>query len=188
MALDIYIPKYEFRVFHSISIDADPARVYTALKELLPREISWMVRFLLAVRDLPYRLFRKVPKENPDEPFLSQMIAQGATLLEDSQDGVVFGMIGEFWKLTGGEEIKPADRREFVEFDAANYATAVADMRIAGENGKTVLSTETRVSLPNEKNRRKFAFYWRLIYLPGNWIRRLWLRAVKRKAEKLSMT
>lgn len=187
MSLDNYISQYEFRTFHSISVNAEPAQVYTAVKELLPRELSWVVRFLLDVRDLPAKLLRRASNEKIEaEPFLSQMLKEGATLLEDSQDAVVFGMIGEFWKLTGGDELRFSSKQEFAEFDKTNYTTAIADLRICRGDKKTVLSTETRVSVPVEKNRKKFAFYWRIIYWPGDWIRRLWLRAIKRKAEKIA--
>jgi hypothetical protein len=185
MMLDTYIPEYELHMYHAIVVDADPEQVYAATKELQAKEISWIVWFLLAVRDIPDKLFRKYTSNIvASKPFLSQMLEQGATLLEDSQDGIIIGMIGEFWKISGGCELKFSSKQEFVEFDKAEYATALGDFCFREENGKTVLSTETRVSVPNEKNRKKFAFYWRMIYWPSSWIRSLWLRAIKRRAER----
>jgi hypothetical protein len=47
-----------------------------------------------------------------------------------------------------------------------------------------LLSTETRIWAPDAQTRKKFAFYWRLISLGSGWIRVLWLRAIKRRAER----
>jgi hypothetical protein len=45
------------------------------------------------------------------------------------------------------------------------------------------LSTETRVLATDDTARRRFAVYWRLIYPGSSLIRRMWLAAVKRRAE-----
>jgi hypothetical protein len=49
--------------------------------------------------------------------------------------------------------------------------------------GRTRLSTETRIAATDARARRRFAAYW-LVVRPGSGlIRRLWLRAVKKRAE-----
>lgn len=45
-------------------------------------------------------------------------------------------------------------------------------------------STLTRIWAPDEKTRKKFAIYWRIISLGSGWIRIMWLKAIKRRAEK----
>ena len=40
------------------------------------------------------------------------------------------------------------------------------------------------VHVPELSTLRKFAFYWRIISLGSAFIRVLWLRAIKRKAER----
>ncbi|MEP6858175.1 MAG: hypothetical protein ABI994_07300, partial [Gemmatimonadales bacterium] len=52
-----------------------------------------------------------------------------------------------------------------------------------GRNGSLV-STETRVFANSPSARRRFARYWRLIYPGSALIRRMWLRAVKRRATR----
>jgi hypothetical protein len=50
-----------------------------------------------------------------------------------------------------------------------------------GPNASTV-STETRVFASNAAARRQFAAYWRVIYPGSALIRRMWLRAIARRA------
>jgi hypothetical protein len=50
-----------------------------------------------------------------------------------------------------------------------------------GQDGSFV-STETRVFANNAAARRRFAAYWRLIYPGSAMIRRMWLRAIVRRA------
>jgi hypothetical protein len=46
----------------------------------------------------------------------------------------------------------------------------------------SLVSTETRVFANSPRARRNFARYWRLIYPGSALIRRMWLRAVERRA------
>jgi hypothetical protein len=50
-----------------------------------------------------------------------------------------------------------------------------------GGNG-SVVSTETRVFANSAPARRRFAVYWRVIYPGSAIIRRMWLRAIQRRA------
>jgi hypothetical protein len=49
--------------------------------------------------------------------------------------------------------------------------------------GWTRLTTETRVYATDASSRRRFAGYWRVIYPGSALIRRMWLRAVRERAE-----
>src|SRR5262249_59546400 len=46
----------------------------------------------------------------------------------------------------------------------------------------SIVSTETRVSAGSDEARRRFAAYWRVIYPGSALIRRMWLRAIERRA------
>lgn len=48
--------------------------------------------------------------------------------------------------------------------------------------GGSLVSTETRVFANSPSVRRRFAVYWRVIYPGSAIIRRMWLRAVERRA------
>ena len=46
----------------------------------------------------------------------------------------------------------------------------------------SIVSTETRVFANSARARRQFAMYWRVIYPGSAIIRRMWLRAIQRRA------
>ena len=47
---------------------------------------------------------------------------------------------------------------------------------------RSFVSTETRVFANSPSARRRFAVYWRFIYPGSAIIRRMWLRAIQRRA------
>ncbi|HEU4746901.1 MAG TPA: hypothetical protein VFS56_00260 [Gemmatimonadaceae bacterium] len=53
---------------------------------------------------------------------------------------------------------------------------------LPNESGGSVVSTETRVFGSSPEAQRAFARYWRVIYPGSALIRRMWLRAIKRRA------
>ena len=50
--------------------------------------------------------------------------------------------------------------------------------------GNSTISTETRVYADDAAAIHRFAIYWRLIHPGSDIIRRMWLRAIKERAEK----
>jgi hypothetical protein len=53
-------------------------------------------------------------------------------------------------------------------------------------DGTTLITTETRIYATDASARRRFAGYWRVIYPGSALIRRMWLRAIARRAETLA--
>ncbi len=49
--------------------------------------------------------------------------------------------------------------------------------------GACTVTTETRVYATDASTSRRFAGYWRVIYPGSALIRRMWLRAIKHRAE-----
>ena len=63
------------------------------------------------------------------------------------------------------------------------FAIAAMNFLVTADGpGRSVLSTETRVFANSAAARRRFAAYWRVIYPGSALIRRMWLRAVARRA------
>ena len=50
-------------------------------------------------------------------------------------------------------------------------------------HGGSTISTETRIYANSEAALRRFAIYWRVIHPGSDIIRRMWLRAIKQRAE-----
>lgn len=187
MLLDDFLPTYEFTEIHAVTVQAPPDRVFAAIHELRAGELSPLVNLMLSIRNLPSRMLRKAgPRLTDDKPFLQQLFAGGFISLGQVPDReVVFGLIGQFWKLTGGDSPPIASPDQYLAFSDPTYAKVAANLLISADTtpGTVRLSTETRIHVFDPPTRRKFGFYWRFISLGSGFIRVLWLRAVKRRAE-----
>ena len=114
------------------------------------------------------------------------LLSYGFTLLvEEPNRGLVLGTVGQFWKPLGRP--LPLDPPEqFLTFDLPDHAKAAMDFTVvdAPSGNGVVLSTETRVLIPDAAARHRFASYWLLVRPLSDLIRRMWLRAIKRRAER----
>jgi len=189
MILDKFLPKYEFNEIHTVKVDAPLERVFTAMKELTPAELSPLIFWMLDFRNVPAKLMGKTPPSvtRQSKPFLDQMYEGGFLPLAEAADSeIVFGMVGQPWKLAGGEEPEVPNPQAFLDFADPAFAKIAANLAVTvDKDGCIHCSTETRIHVPEPDTRRKFAFYWRIISMGSGWIRVLWLGAIKRKAEKL---
>ena len=187
-ALDQFLSRYDFTEIHTVKVKASPERTLAAVKALTPSELSPLVGMLLGLRDLPSRLTGH-SGETPTktQPFLDQLLEGDFLLLADRTDEVVFGTIGQFWKLIGERKAGVTTPDEFMNFDQTDFAKVAANLQVQAADGYTLLSTETRIGAPDSQTRRKFAFYWRLFSMGSGWIRILWLNAIKRRAENTQL-
>jgi hypothetical protein len=186
MLIDRFLPEYHFTEIHTIRVFASPDRVYRAIMETTPGELPFF-RILFALRSLPARFVRRGPLLfSGSGPLFEQALSSGFVLLEESQNQeLVLGAVGQFWKPVA-KPLPIASQQEFLDLDRPDYAKAVLNFSIDETPGYAgvMLRTETRVSVPNPATRRTFALYWFLIGLGRGWIRRIMLRAIKRRAEK----
>jgi hypothetical protein len=100
---------------------------------------------------------------------------------------LVLGTIGKFWQATGGSP--PGRVRTaayFLSFDQPDYAKAVMNFAVVDRKYRIGcrVRTETRIHIPDTRARRKFAAYWFFIRPGSALIRRVWLRAIKKRAEQ----
>jgi hypothetical protein len=156
------------------------------MKELLPSELSPLVFFMLTLRELPAILTGKARRIQAEQkPFLNQLYEGGFISLEETDNEIVFGLVGQFWKLTGGKESSGVtNSQQFQAFHRTGFAKVAANLYVQPSGEETLLSTETRIWAPDPQTRRKFAAYWRIISIGSGWIRVFWLRAIKRRAER----
>src|SRR5512139_2395130 len=186
MHLDHFLPSYEFNEVHAVTVNAPPERVFTALKELTNADFSPLVSLLLGIRNLPARLIRKTaPGSSQAGPFLEGLYKSGfIPLAEEPNCEIVFGLVGQFWKLVPDVELHIPDAAAFLSFNDPDFAKVAANLAVSvDEKGCTRCSTETRIHVSDPATRRKFAFYWRIISMGSALIRVMWLRGIKRKAE-----
>ncbi|HEX7192506.1 MAG TPA: hypothetical protein VF381_13140 [Thermoanaerobaculia bacterium] len=163
--LDRHFTKWQFDEVHSIGVDASPERAYDAVRKVTPREIL-LFRTLTAIR----RFGRKAPEgilnAPKNEPILDVATRTSFRLLDDAPPREV---------VVGVVIIPPRRAVGAMSF----LVTPIAANRCR-------ITTETRVYAADPQAARTFAGYWRIIHPGSDIIRRMWLRAIKRRAEQLS--
>jgi hypothetical protein len=184
--LDQFAPVYQFSEFHSIRITAPKEQVYRALKLVTAEEIvffrtlTWLRRF---GRPGP----ESILNPPPHVPLLDVATRTSFLVLaEEPNREIVLGTLvaaQRGWRPSG----KPTPdgfKALIVTTGTPGFASATMNFRIedAGAAACT-LTTETRVYATDASTRRRFAPYWRVIYPGSALIRRMWLRAIARRAE-----
>jgi hypothetical protein len=193
MLLDTYLPAFDFNEVHRIAIQAPPERIFHSIKELSSSEWSPLINWMFALRSFPERLFGKNWTQfSGDRPLLEQMLESTFVLLAETPEReLVLGLlipatIGQFWKTSNGIPSRLSSAQEFADFDQPDYAKVAFNFLVGeGVGGAGVaVTTETRIHALSPATRKNFALYWRVIGPGSALIRRLWLRAIKRRAEQ----
>ena len=181
-ALDHAVPTYQFREFHTLTIDAPADRVRRALKDVTAGEIA-LFQLFTTIRRLGRSAPEGILNAPSDRPILDVATRSGFIVLADTDRELTLGAV----------VAAPRELRRSAEKLDANWFTAVAIAGIAkaGMNfivepdgpARTTLTTETRVFATDRRTLHAFTAYWRTIF-PGSWILRVtWLNAIARRAE-----
>jgi hypothetical protein len=179
--LDDFVPYCQFREAHSIRIHAPAEAVFRAVKSVTAREIRFF-RLLTWIRSPRFSRRREDILAAPaDKPLLEVALRSGFVLLaEDAGRELVFGTI-----LCGRPPgVTRFSAGDFLELDRPGFCKAAMNFRLRDEGGGWIrLSTETRVLALDPSARRRFAVYWRVISPGSALIRKMWLEAIRRRAE-----
>jgi hypothetical protein len=176
--IDRYMPEFEFVERHSRVIPAPQEAIWDAIRSVSAREIRVLLP-LMAIRTLRFRSSRA------DRPVMETALASSFLLLaENPPHEIVLGTAGRFWQFHGGRDVQLRTPEDFVRFDQPGYAKAVLNFEVQPENGTCRVSTETRITTTDPRARRIFGRYWRLIYPGSALIRRSWLAAIQRRAQR----
>jgi len=176
--LDRLLPDYDVHEVHSIRVRAQPMEIHRALSELTSNEI-WLFRALMTVRGLGAR------GSDGSRPLLETAQEGGFAILalEPGRE-VVLGVIGRFWQLRQRAIQRIDSPAAFVSFAEPGFARAAVNFLIEPvDGGACRLTTETRVRATDARARRAFRAYWTIVHPGSAFIRRMWLRALKRRAE-----
>ncbi|WP_267355366.1 MULTISPECIES: hypothetical protein [unclassified Methylobacterium] len=177
--LDRYLPIYQFSEVHACDVAAGPAAIIDRVVAYRP-ETDRVVRFAIGLRELPTRLLGGQSAARP------AFGLHDFTLLDRSDDAIVCGLIGRFWRPDFDPE-RVADSTAFHDSDAPHAAKlALAFVVRRGPEGRTPLITETRVFCASRAARLAFTPYWLLIRPVSGLIRRHMLAAIKRDSERPS--
>ena len=177
--LDRFLPEFDVREHHSIAVDRPPDAVLTEVRRLTARDAPLFV-VLMALRRGP--ALRRRRRRSPRRPLIDDFLHAGFVLLAERDDEIVLGILGRFWRPTGG--LRRVRAEEFAGFAEPGWVKAAVNFQVAETGGRTLLSTETRVLATDVHARRSFRRYWRLVHPGSAAIRRAWLRAIKRRAER----
>ena len=185
MLLDTWLPEFDVSKRHAISVPAPAPRVYS---ELLRYDFgeSFVTSLLMGLRGYGFRGKRTGQAEVSS---LSEQLERFAfTLLEEKPgEELVFGLVGKFWRPDGG--LRRLSREEFAAFREPGFAKAAWNLRVEpGRGTASELSTETRVLCLDERARRKFLVYWRVVEPFSSLIRRSLLRGISRAATSSART
>jgi hypothetical protein len=153
------LPRYEAREAHETFVAAPPAEVYRAIEELTLGELHEF-RALMGVR-MGFAVLGSRPG--------SELVIGGA---------------GQPWRPAGGVTATIRDRNEFEAFDRPGFAKVAIGFRLEEVPGGTRVVTETRVDTTDALTHRRFGTYWKVIRVWSGAVRRSWLRAIRRRAER----
>lgn len=180
--LDQFVHVYQFHESHSIRIHAPKDRVYAAIKTVTADEILFF-RTLTWIRRLG-RPGRESILNAPEHAPILEVATRTSFLLlaEEPEREIVVGTLvlaPRRWQPT--KNPTPAD---FKAVNSPGFALAAMNFLVqpTGPN-ECVLTTETRINATDSSSRQKFARYWRVIYPGSALLRRMWLRAIRHRAE-----
>jgi hypothetical protein len=176
--IDRYMREFEFVERHSRVMAATPEMVWDAIRNVSAREIRLLLP-LMAIRTLRFR------SSKADRPVMETALASSFLLLaENPPREIVLGTVGRFWQFNGGRDVQSLTSEDFVRFDEPGCAKAVLNFEVEAEGKNSRVTTETRIATTDPDAHRKFGRYWRLIYPGSALIRRSWLAAIQRRAER----
>jgi hypothetical protein len=192
--IDKYLPRWDVRERHHARVAAPPESVYDALGET-DLAASPLVRLLLGTRALPGALMRgaaglrALSREARAPVTLRDFESRGFTRLAERRPSeLVIGLEGRFWRPDGAL-CTPAPDSFGDTPPAPGTARGVWNFALTRlPDGTTDLATETRVLCADEQARARFLPYWYLIRPGSGLIRRSMLHAVRRRAERASVT
>jgi hypothetical protein len=174
------MPAWQFSELHSIDIDAPPARVFEAIRRVRADEIL-LFRTLTWIRRGGQPLPPGILNAGDRESLIDVALHGGFVLLADEapRELVVGTVVGA----------PPGSRRGMLTPqlfqqrlpDGFSLATMNFVVTPIGPD-RSRLTTETRVFANSPAATRQFAAYWRVIYPGSALIRRMWLRAIRKRA------
>jgi hypothetical protein len=182
--LDAFSPVWQFDERHVTRIAARPERVFAAIHAVTANEIR-LFRLLTSIRRGGRSQGESILDAPDDVPIIDVALRSGFLLLADAAPrelvigAVVVAPPGDFDRRALGSDW-------YARLTRPGFAKATMNFLVEPDGrGGSLLSTETRVFATDAVARRRFAVYWRVIYPGSALIRRMWLRAIRLRAEAI---
>jgi len=171
---------YQFSEHHAVVVPAPPAHVIDAIRRVRASEITFF-QTLTWIRRGGRNLPPGILNAGENQPIIDVALKGGfVKLADDSTRELVLGTVVGAPAGARGVERPETFRNRL----PPGFALATMNFRVE-PRGKTssLVSTDTRVYANDDSSRRRFAAYWRVIYPGSALIRRMWLRAIEKRAE-----
>jgi len=163
-------------------VNAPPERAFEAIRAVTAGEIP-LFRALTWIRRLG-RSGSEGILQAPEQLPLLDVATRNSFLLLAQESGREL-VIGTIVLAPPGTRITSRDAEAFKALTQPGFAKATMNFLIEPMgSGRSLITTETRVFATDASSRRRFAAYWRVIYPGSALIRRMWLRAIKLRAEQ----
>lgn len=180
--LDDWMSRWQVGEKHAIEVAAPPDKVFAAIHAVRADEIAFF-RALTAIR----RCGQDGPEDilnAPDQKPLLDVATETTFLLLDDQSPreIVVGTIiaAPSAERVAGNLTAEVFRKSF----KPGVVLATMNFLVVPSAGGSRVETETRVYANSAAALRRFGVYWRLIHPGSDLIRRMWLRAIARRAER----
>jgi len=180
--LDEFASVYQFHEFHSIHIAAPADRTYAAIKEVTPDEIT-LFHTLTWIRRGGRPAAPGILNAPEHQPLLAVATRTSFLLLAEAPNReIVFGtavLVPPGWRAA-----KRPTADDYKSLRTPGFALASMNFLLQPQGANACeLITETRVYATDPESVARFGRCWRVIYPGSALIRRMWLRAIKRRAE-----
>ena len=180
--LDDWMPRWQIRERHIIAVAAPPEKVFAAIHAVRADDI-FLFRTLIAVRRCGQSGPESIMNAPEQKPILDVATQTTFVLLaEEAPRELVLGTVvaappkarasGRLTPELFQKKLQPG-----VVLATMNFLVTPDD------HGGSTISTETRIYANNRSALRRFAIYWRIIHPGSDVIRRMWLRAIKQRAQ-----
>ena len=179
--LDEFAPAYQFNEVHSMQVNASCAKTYEAMLQVTPEEIRFF-RTLVWIRRFGRSRREGILNPTRQEPIMT--VATRTSFLKLAEEPGHEFVVGTVVQRPDGFRVPRPPTAEWFKFlNAPGLALATMNFEFEERGAGCVVRTETRVNATSPDARRKFAAYWRVIYPGSALIRRMWLRAIEKRAE-----
>ena len=159
--LDDLMPVWQFNEKHTIDVAAPPAKTFDGIRNVTADEIA-LFHTLTSIRRLGRPGPESIINAPGKKPLLDVALKTSFVLLADDAP------------------------RELVVATRISHGTQAMMNFFVEPNGRggSTITTETRIWSKTQLEAQQFAVYWRVIHPGSDIIRRMWLRAIRARAER----
>ena len=176
------MPAWQFDERHEIHVNAPPEKVFAAIRAVRADEILFF-QTLTAIRRCGQPGPESIMNAPEEKPLLD--VATQTTFVYLADEAPRELVVGTVVAAPRQPHASQTGTRNISQDISPGVALATMNFLVTPDNhGGSTISSVTRVYGNNAPIVRHFAVYWRIIHPGSDIIRRMWLRAIKRRAEE----